>query len=298
MMKKIFKYFSLVFFSAFLLFVFTNNSVSANYDSSKNKVSIVADNATEDDTKYLKLHITVTYQRGFATHGNLDSGEPYASYMICPISDANSVMKPENCTNQVVEWTNFVKDGSASDYISKDPASKADIKPTKRTFEVITPLVLDSTGRENYYIVFVQTFFCAVRKVEEGGTGFNACQYWHDVSNEENGQFTSLRFKVGDILNNNVSTIEDEEINEMMSTIISIVNDTVLPIIYIVLGLFLVVKGSILGVQIVKSADEPQIRQEKIGSLKWLVIGVAVAYAASGLVNFVTNYFKGQFGLK
>lgn len=297
-MKKIFRCFSLLLISAFLLSVFTYNPVSANYEASKNKVSIVADRVTQGETKYLKLHITVTYQRGFATHGNLDGGEPYAAYMICPTTDADVVTKPENCTNPQVNWTNFVEDGSASDYISKAPAANADLKPTKKTFEVTTPLVLDSTGREDHYIVFVQTFFCAVRKVEEGGTGFNACQYWHDVSNEENGQFTVLKFKVGDVLNNDISKIEDKEVNEMMSKIVGIVNDTVLPIIYIALGLFLVVKGSILGVQIVKSADEPQVRQEKIGSLKWLVIGVAVAYAASGIVNFVTNYFKGVFGLK
>ena len=228
----------------------------------------------------------------------MDSGEPYAAYMVCSTSDANVVTKPENCTNPAVNWTSFVTDGSASDYISKLPAADADIKPTKKTFEVTTTLQLDSTGREDHYIVFVQTFFCAVRKVEEGGNGFSACQYWHDVSNEENGQFTSLTFKVGDILNNNTSNIEDPEVNAMMQKIIGIVHDTILPIIYIVLGIFLVVKGAILGVQIVKSADEPQIRQEKVGSLKWLVIGVAIAYAASIIVNVVTNYFKGVFGLK
>ena len=71
-----------------------------------------------------------------------------------------------------------------------------------------------------------------------------------------------------------------------------------MPIIYAALGLFLVIKGSLLGVQIVKSADEPQVRQEKIGSLKWLVIGVAVAFAAAFAVDALTGYFKKEFKLK
>ena len=64
-------------------------------------------------------------------------------------------------------------------------------------------------------------------------------------------------------------------------------------IIYIVLAAFLVVKGAILGMQIVKAADEPQVRQEKIGSLKWLVIGVAIAALASGGVQFLTGFISG-----
>lgn len=60
-------------------------------------------------------------------------------------------------------------------------------------------------------------------------------------------------------------------------------------IIYIVLGLFLVIKGAILGFQIVKAADEPQVRQEKIGSLKWLVIGVAIGYGVAGVAHIITS---------
>lgn len=63
----------------------------------------------------------------------------------------------------------------------------------------------------------------------------------------------------------------------------------ILNIIYIVLGLFLIIKGAILGMQIVKAADEPQVRQEKIGSLKWLVIGVAIAYGVAGIANIVIS---------
>ena len=96
---------------------------------------------------------------------------------------------------------------------------------------------------------------------------------------------------------NGVSTITDEGLNTALSLVSEIVG-TVTLVIYIVLGFFLVVKGAILGMQIVKAADEPQVRQEKIGSLKWLVIGVAIAYAVTIAADLLTGYFAGAFGVK
>jgi len=83
----------------------------------------------------------------------------------------------------------------------------------------------------------------------------------------------------------------DESLQGAMDKIGDIVG-TILTIIYIVLGLFLVIKGAILGMQIVKAADEPQVRQEKISSLKWLVIGVAIAYAVTYAADLLVGYFS------
>lgn len=87
-------------------------------------------------------------------------------------------------------------------------------------------------------------------------------------------------------------TISGEISNEELATVMSMVQSigqTILICIYIVLGIFLVVKGALLGMQIVKAADEPQVRQEKIGSLKWLVIGIAIAYGVAALANVAIN---------
>lgn len=84
--------------------------------------------------------------------------------------------------------------------------------------------------------------------------------------------------------------------NEAWQIIDSVVNKTLIPILYAVLGLFLVVKGALLGMQIVKAADEPQVRQEKIGSLKWLVIGCAIAFGVVFASDMLIDFFADTFG--
>lgn len=83
------------------------------------------------------------------------------------------------------------------------------------------------------------------------------------------------------------------ELKTAMDKIADLVTSTIMPIIYVVLAIFLVVKGALLGVQIVKAADEPQVRQEKINSLKWLIIGVAIAYGVAAAAHIVTGSLKG-----
>lgn len=88
------------------------------------------------------------------------------------------------------------------------------------------------------------------------------------------------------------SGISDEGLNNLMNDLSEIVNEVVLPVMYTVLGLFLVVKGAILGVQIVKNADHPDIRREKIGALKWLLIGSCIGVVASTVVGIITGFFE------
>lgn len=90
--------------------------------------------------------------------------------------------------------------------------------------------------------------------------------------------------------------VGDEGLNEILNKILGIVNDTLMPIIWIGLGLFLTIKGAMIGTQIVKAADEPQVRQEKIGSLKYLIIGIFIAFIVSFAATALVNYFKLQLG--
>ena len=90
----------------------------------------------------------------------------------------------------------------------------------------------------------------------------------------------------------NYDNIEDKGIKTVVQQITDITYNIVLPVIWALLGVILIVKASIVGAQIVKSADEPQVRQEKIGSLKWFVIGIAIAYGATGVIKLLENVIK------
>ena len=91
-------------------------------------------------------------------------------------------------------------------------------------------------------------------------------------------------------------TIENSGMNprmrELLEKIKEIVNTIVLPILYSFSAIFLIIKGALLGTQIVKSADKPDIRAEKIHALKWLFIGVTIIFAASSAVGVLTGFFK------
>jgi hypothetical protein len=273
MMKKLFKYFSLLLISTFLMSYFFSKPVSANYDNSKNYVVITTGTINSDGKKLLNLKVDVTYQRGFTAIG---SG---LGYKICPkIAEDAGLTADTYCDSVFIGFGEF-------QYISKADSDAADANPVTKSIPLtINTVQMTSSNKDTSYVVFVRTVFCAVRT-----EGYESCQYWHDSTTDSNKGVTRIDFKVADVLGKNVSDIEDDEIQSVMDKITQIVYDIVMPIIYIILFLFLLIKGTILGVQIVKSADEPQLRQEKIGSLKWLIIGVAIAYAASGLVHVVTG---------
>jgi len=91
----------------------------------------------------------------------------------------------------------------------------------------------------------------------------------------------------------NTDITGNEDLDRQIEAILKIVDDTLMPIIYVGLGALLTIKGAMLGTQIVKAADEPQVRQEKINSLKYLVIGVAIAFGVAFVAQTLINYFRG-----
>lgn len=291
-MKKIIKYFSLLLISAFLLSLFVNDPVSANYNKAKNNAivsvskRVVKDGNGKEEDK-LNVNVRVTFQRGF------DKGT--ALYYICRKDEGATVNSPQDCgeENKILWGASYV--GSAytqADLISKEESGKADSNPKTMNFTAETNFTLRDTERDNRYVVFVQTIYCTVRS--KTGETYNGCQYWDNNSDTLiTEKFAKKEFIAKDLIKNNISDIENDELDSVIKKISDVVYDTIMPIIWAVLTVFLVVKGTLLGVQIVKAADEPQVRQEKIGSLKWLVIGVAVAALASGAVTFITGFISG-----
>jgi hypothetical protein len=292
--KRVIKYFSLVLFCSLFMLLSSFSSVDAIYDSTKN-VARVSVNKNE-------VKITVTYQRGF------DISEKTV-YMWCEKTSIDALPNPINCTAEEGEVPYFQlgKGAEASNlpqnYISQANAAHADSNLISHTFTVnkSDDELLKSMESGKYYDLVVMHYFCAVRQKSADGNSYPSCEYW-DPTNI----YTVISVTSNDILNNktvgsidlsgSIDDIGDDDVETLMKQITDIVNNTVLPITWVALGLFLVVKGSLLGVQIVKAADEPQVRQEKIGSLKWMVIGVAISYGASFVVGILLNFFSGAFG--
>ena len=290
-MKKIIKYFSLVLFSAFFMFLVASNPVDAIYDREKNN-TIVSVNKDE-------INITVEYQRGIDKN--------YATYTWCTVNEltgeCESYITLEGESSRYT--VNYIDAGgdSALSYIALGDATHADNNLTKHTFTIPafssdTPkgdkVLSTLNDRKGQTIMLeVDVYYCAIRSESNGE--FVGCVY---TDNENPNRKVRLTVSVDELLDdkNYMNTeIKDEGIKSMMSKIEDIVNNTVMPILWVVLGLFLMVKGALLGVQIVKSADEPQVRQEKVGALKWLVIGVAIAYAATFVVRVVIGFFENVF---
>ncbi len=293
-MKRIVKYSLLVISCLFFMLLFNSNNVEANYDRSKNyaQVSITKN----------QIRIRVTYQRGF--------DREKAIYKWCHIKDESDYtenFREQNCSKVAgADEVNYVDFGGAYDtsYIAKGDALYVDGNPTHQDF-IITPdddSVLaaikdnDPSHKEKTYVLLVITMYCAVR--EEVGGEFVGCRvYDDDPSNKYASMVVSTNMLYDNMYTDSISKdVVDENIESLLTEIEEIVNTIVMPIIWVVLGMFFLVKGTLLGVQIVKSADEPQVRQEKIGSLKWLVIGVAISYATSFVVSAVIGFFEEKFG--
>jgi hypothetical protein len=276
------------------------SSFVGNFDTSKNKTTVTAYKGEGDKKNKLMLQIDVKYTRGF--------DGPTAKYLICekgsPTNEITSVDHCDESGNKIISesddggWVSFVP-GSENTISAQLTGTAADEKPTTKSYTIDTGKEITSDNKETYYVVLVKTFYCTKRVLDSDGQyKGGGCQYWHDPYSTGDSPISKIEFKLGDLLDRNITNIENEELSELMDVIQNIVMAIIMPVIYGVLGLFLVIKGAILGFQIVKAADEPQTRQEKIGSLKWLIIGVAIAYAASGLVHVVMGVVSGAFNFK
>ena len=77
-----------------------------------------------------------------------------------------------------------------------------------------------------------------------------------------------------------------------------IVYDTIIPALLIVLGIAATITVVVLGVQIIKGADEASERSDKIKKLRGILIGLAIAFAALAVIEpiaeLVSKYMEQQ----
>lgn len=80
------------------------------------------------------------------------------------------------------------------------------------------------------------------------------------------------------------------ELCTLWNTISGIVQ-TIIWILVGVLAVILIIKGVSTALAVVKAADEPQVRQEKLGSFKYLAIGLGVALVIAVLAGTLLGLF-------
>ena len=292
-MKKVIKYFFIFLFSAFIMLLVSNNEVSANYDPSKNYTTISVTNEG--------VTITVHYQRGFENVASTGSDPNTATYMWCKSNQNYDLSK--RCTDgTVVKFVEKSGGNTLKDHnIAKGDSSYVDNNVTTISYFVskdndpflskLRNTVSNASDTDYYYTIFVTAYYCQYRN-SDGQGSYSTCKIW-DAENEEDRYITRLNINIYNLLSDtNYDNIEDKGIKTVVQQITDITYNIVLPVIWALLGVILIVKASIVGAQIVKSADEPQVRQEKIGSLKWFVIGIAIAYGATGVIKLLENVIK------
>lgn len=94
--------------------------------------------------------------------------------------------------------------------------------------------------------------------------------------------------------NDTPSLINGDTAEQFWNTLQPIIT-TVLWVIVGVLAVVLLIKGITTALAVVKAADEPQVRQEKIGSFKFMAIGVVIAMVIIAVMNIVLGLAKDKF---
>lgn len=95
----------------------------------------------------------------------------------------------------------------------------------------------------------------------------------------------------------NLGGLEGEEsAGTFLQTLLDeyIYGDTIQLILGLALVLFLIIKGVMVGMKIVKAADDTSARKEAIDSLKYMIIGVAIVailyYGSGALVRLFFDF--------
>ena len=132
------------------------------------------------------------------------------------------------------------------------------------------------------YKVVVKASFCNLRT--NGNTECASNEHWTNTA----GNY--------DILTEQVITLKgsftgNAELNSAIYKALEIVNDYVIPVLWILLGVLLVTRGVILAIGIVKASDEADVRSNKIKGLVWLIIGVFAGYAITISASAVMSIF-------
>jgi hypothetical protein len=124
------------------------------------------------------------------------------------------------------------------------------------------------------YKVLVRASFCQIRNANAAACASEGS--WTYETIDEVNYATTVFF---DTITITGAYTSNSKVNSIIANILVIINDYAIPVLWILLGVLLIVRGIILSIDIVKASDEAEVRQSKIKRLTWLIIGVLAGYA-------------------
>ena len=274
---KLISKFMLLIASVVVMVFSTSQSVDAFYNAENDKIT-----GYKVDRPDNKLTISVQYQLG------LNDLVVY----VCPKTTTEQTCM-ENPTSKFIDSTlskTIDRDGKDVDLFVINKGNGDEVLTHTMEFNSATvgkqldeyQDEIDSTGKvDATYTIMATALFCEVRTAQHDG-----CNTWSEVRTIVNEQFS---------LNKGLTSSGD--LNKSLVKFLNITNNIIIPVLWLVLAVLLIVRGILLGIDIVKLADEPEARKNKINGLVWLIIGVVAGYAITIAASFVMSSlgFGGYF---
>lgn len=254
---------TLTLFASFIFVcLLTNTSVKAMYDKDLNTVTEYKVNRSSG-----KIDMTFKYQYGIRNVEvficNLNAGEQ-ACMGGNGVVLASSAKSKYTDTSSNVNRNNEVKSYAANLQLSLGVSVAeypdkfdADMKP------------------DNRYTIMVKASFCTTRKASG-----NECLTWSPID-----------LVLNDTFDLSTGLTNSAELNNTIAQVLNITHSIVIPVLWVLLGALLIIRGVILAIGIVKSSDEPEVRKQKINGMIWLVVGVVIGYVVTVTARIVMGIF-------
>lgn len=87
-----------------------------------------------------------------------------------------------------------------------------------------------------------------------------------------------------------------DKVTNLWADVIQPIFETVLWVLVAALAMFLVIKAVMTAMAVMKAADEPQVRQEKIQGFKYLAIALVIAILVLSFANVITGMLTDAAG--
>lgn len=263
---KSFSKFMMLIASVFFMVVFSTNTANAAfYEPANDKVVSYKMDRTTD-----KLEVSIQYQLGIKD----------VVVYICTKNDIQSSCTDDGYKSKYVDQ--LIK-GEDSAQINRSE------EPTVITLEFVSATdgeqlseyrdeVLSNGKVDSTYRIMVEAKFCSVRTADH-----LQCNTW--VNDGASILVLNEQFEL------NKGITNSSELNQTLAEMLNIVNNIVIPAMWALLAVLLIIRGILLGIDIVKLADEPEARKNKVNGLVWLIIGVAAGYGITIAASLVMSSF-------